>query len=57
MNNEYRENIIKLVRYQGDDHPDILEVIDDYPTIVLGHKIEETDDEEAPPFLFESKCT
>ena len=51
-NNEYRETITKLVKNQGDDHPDILEVTDDYANIVLGHKIEETDDEEAPPFLF-----
>ena len=56
-NNEYRENITKLVRNEGDDHPFILEVTDDYANIVLRPKIEETDDEEAPPFLFESKCT
>ena len=56
-NNEYREKITKLLKNQGDDHPDILEVTDDYENIVHGPKIEETDDEEAPPFLFESKCT
>ena len=49
-NNEYRENIKKVVRNQGDDHLDILEVTDDYPSIILGHKIEERDREEVPPF-------
>ena len=49
-NTEYREKITKMVKNQGDYHPDILEVIDDSPTIVLGYKIEYPDDEEVPPF-------
>ena len=39
-----------MVRNHGDFQPDILEVIDDAPTIVFGSKYENMDDEEAPPF-------
>ena len=39
-----------MVNNQDDYQPDILEVTDDAPTIVLGPKIEDTNDEEFPPF-------
>ena len=39
-----------MVKNRGENQLDILEVTDDYPTIVLGHKIEEIDDEDVPPF-------
>ena len=39
-----------MVENQGDYQPDILEVIDDAPAIVLRHKIESTYEEEFPPF-------
>ena len=39
-----------MVKNQGDYQPNILEVTDDSPTIVLGPKIEDTDNEEVPPF-------
>ena len=39
-----------MVRSQGEFQPDILEVADDAPTIVFGSKIENVDDDEAPPF-------
>ena len=39
-----------MVRNRGKFQPDILEVADDVPTIVFGSKIENVDDEEAPPF-------
>ena len=38
-----------MVKNQGENQPDILEVTDDYPTIVLGPKFEETYDEGIPP--------
>ena len=49
-NKEYRDKIIDMVRSQGEFQPDILEVADDAPTIVFGSKVENVDDEEAPPF-------
>ena len=49
-NREYRDKITYMVRNQGEFQPDILEVNDDAPTIVFGSKIENVDDEEAPPF-------
>ena len=49
-NKEYRDKIIDMVRSRGEFQPDILEVADDAPTIVFGSKIENMDDEEAPPF-------
>ena len=49
-NNEYMETITKMVKNQCENQPDILEVTDDYPTIVLGLKIEETYNEEVPLF-------
>ena len=39
-NQEYRDTITKMVRNQGEDRPDILEVIDDNPTIFLGSNID-----------------
>ena len=39
-----------MVRSQGEFQPDILEFADDDPTIVFGSKIENVDDDEAPPF-------
>ena len=35
-NKEYRDKIIDMVRSQGEFQPDILEVVDDAPTIVFG---------------------
>ena len=49
-NQEYRDTITKMVRNQGEAQPDILEVTDDNPTIVLGSKIDNMDDDEVPPF-------
>ena len=51
-NQEYRNTITKMIRNQGENHPDILELIDDNPTIVLGSKIDSVDseEEEVPPF-------
>ena len=49
-NSEYRNKITDMVRSQGEFQPDILEVVDDAPTIVFGSKIENVDDEETPPF-------
>ena len=49
-NREYRDKIIDMVRSRGQFQPDILEVDDDAPTIVFGSKIENVDDDEAPPF-------
>ena len=39
-----------MVNNQGDYQPDILEVTDDAPTIVLGPKLEDIDEEEVPHF-------
>ena len=49
-NKEYKDNIIDMVRSQGEIQQDIIEVADDDPTIVFGSKIENVDDEEASPF-------
>ena len=49
-NQEYRDTITKMIRNQGEARPYILEVIDDNPTIVLGSKIDNMDNEEVPPF-------
>ena len=49
-NQEYRDTITKMVKNQGEAQPDILEVTDDNPTIVLGSKIDNVDNEEIPPF-------
>ena len=40
-----------MISNQGETHPDILELIDDNPTIVLGSKIDSMDieDEKVPP--------
>ena len=37
---------------QGESHPDILELTEDNPTIILGYKIDSMDneEEEVPPF-------
>ena len=39
-----------MVKNGDENQPDILEVTEDYPTIILGPKIEETEDEDVPPF-------
>ena len=39
-----------MVNNQGDYQPNILELTDDAPTIFLGPKFEDTDEEEVPPF-------
>ena len=39
-----------MVRNQGEAQPDILEVTNDNPTIVLGSNIDNVDNEEVPPF-------
>ena len=39
-----------MVRTDGECHPDTLELTDDAPTIVLGPRIEYTDEEDVPPF-------
>ena len=44
-NNEYRDTITKMVRGQGEFHSDILELIDDNPTISFGSKFESIDNE------------
>ena len=49
-NREYRDKITNMVSSQGQFKQHILEVVDDAPTIVFGSKIENVDDEEAPPF-------
>ena len=47
---EYINKITDMVRSRGEFQPDILEVIDDAPSIIFGQKIENVDDDEAPPF-------
>ena len=51
-NQEYRDTITKIIINQGEAHPDILELIEDNPTIILGSKIDSVDseDEEVRPF-------
>ena len=44
-NNEYRDTITKMVRGQGEFQYDILELIDDNPTISFGLKVESIDNE------------
>ena len=39
-----------MVKNQGEAQWDILEVTDDNPTIILGSKIDNVDNEEVPPF-------
>ena len=41
-----------MIKNQGEAHPDILELTEDNPTIILGSKIDSVDsvDEEVPPF-------
>ena len=43
---------MKMIANQGDAHLDILELTEDNPTIILGSKIDNMDneDEEVPPF-------
>ena len=41
INQEYRDTITKMVKNQGEAQPDILEVTDDNPTIVLGSNIDD----------------
>ena len=45
-NQEYRNTITKMIRNQGETHPDILELTNDNPTIVLGSKIDSVDSED-----------
>ena len=51
-NREYKDTITKMIANQGESHPDILELTEDNPTIILGSKIDSVDseDEEVPPF-------
>ena len=49
-NNEYRDKITKMVKIEGYFQPDTLELTDDAPTIVLGPRIEDTDEEDVPLF-------
>ena len=51
-NQEYRDAITKMIINQGEAHPDILELTEDNPTIILGSKVDSVDseDEEVPPF-------
>ena len=49
-NNEYMDTITRAVKGQGEFQSDILELIDDNPTISVGSKVESIDDEEVPPF-------
>ena len=51
-NQEKRNKITKMISNQGEADPDMLELTDDNPTIVLGSKIDSIDaeDEEVPPF-------
>ena len=49
-NKEYKNTITKMIRNQGEAQPDILEVTNDNPTIILGFNIDSMDDEEVPPF-------
>ena len=49
-NNEYREKITKMVKNEGNFQPDTLELTDHAPTIVLGHKVKDTDEDDVPPF-------
>ena len=39
-----------MVKNEGDFQSDTLELTDDAPTIVLGPRIEDTDEEDVPPF-------
>ena len=50
-NQEYRDTITKMVRNEGEAQPDILEMTDDNPTIVLGSNIDNADNEEVPLFI------
>ena len=47
-----------MIVNQGEAHPDILELTEDNPTIVLGSKIDSVDseDEEVPPFYMSLMC-
>ena len=38
-NNYYREKVTRVVKNEGDCHPDTLQLIDDASTTVLGHKV------------------
>ena len=51
-NQEYRNTITKMISNQGETHPDMLELTNDNPTIILGSNIDSVDseDEEVPPF-------
>ena len=51
-NQEYSDTITKITANQGEDHPNILELTEDNPTIILWSKIDSVDseDEEVPPF-------
>ena len=39
-----------MVKHESDFQPDTLELTDGPPTIFLGPKFEDTDEEEVPPF-------
>ena len=53
-NKECRDTITKMVRNQGEAQLDILEVTDNNPTIVLGSKIDNVDNEEEVPHFYMS---
>ena len=55
-NNEYRDTITRMVKGQGEFQSNILELIDDNPTISFGPKVESIDNAEVPPFLFGFEC-
>ena len=48
-NNEYKEKINEMVKTDREFHPDTLELIDDALTIVLGPRIEDSNEEYVPP--------
>ena len=45
-NQEYRNTITKMIRIQGETHPDVLELTYDNPTIILGSNIDSVDSED-----------
>ena len=51
-NQEYRNTITKMISNQGETRPDMLELTNDNPTIILGYNIDSVDseDEQVPPF-------
>ena len=52
-NHKYRDTITTMIENQGEAHPDILELTEGNPTIILGSKIDSvgSKDEEVHPFI------